>query len=260
VQVAIITGAGSGIGLGAALRLSGMGMNIVGCGRDPGKLADLEAAIGQADRVATLAADVTQDDTPRRLVDLALQRWGRVDFLINNAGMGSPKPIHETDDALLDYSYSLMLRAPFRLIREALPHMQAGSGIINIASSYALIGGRRGGIYSALKTGLIGLTTTAACDYGPRGIRCNVVAPGVIQTPMVPLERWNSEVFRKTKIEMTPYPRLGTVEDIASTIAFLCSEGGSFINGQVIGVDGGWTTTKYLSDFALESEWVTREG
>jgi NAD(P)-dependent dehydrogenase (short-subunit alcohol dehydrogenase family) len=260
MQVAIITGAGSGIGFACARALADMGVAVVGNGRDVEKLTTLEREIGDPGRIATIAADVTDEDAPARIVNFALQRFGRIDFLINNAGMGSPKPIHETDDAWLDYSWELMLRAPFRLIREALAHMHPGSAIINIASSYALIGGRRGGIYSALKTGLVGLTTNIACDYGADGIRANVVAPGVIPTPMIPEERWKSEIFRKTKIDMTPHPRLGTVDDIAGTVAFLCSPAGSFINGQTIAVDGGWTTTKYLSDFALNSEWVPREG
>jgi NAD(P)-dependent dehydrogenase (short-subunit alcohol dehydrogenase family) len=259
VQVAIITGAGSGIGFGCARKLAEMGVAVVGTGREAAKLAALEQEIGDPERIATIAADLTEDDAVGRIVEFTLGRFGRIDFLINNAGIGSPRPIHETDDAWLDYSWNLMLRAPFRLIREALPHMASGSAIINIASSYALIGGRRGGIYSALKTGLVGLTTNIACDYGAKGIRANVVAPGVIRTPMVPPERWNNEIFRKTKVDMTPFPRLGTVEDIAGTVAFLCSPAGSFINGQTIAVDGGWTSTKYLSEFALNSEWVARE-
>jgi NAD(P)-dependent dehydrogenase (short-subunit alcohol dehydrogenase family) len=83
------------------------------------------------------------------------------------------------------------------------------------------------------------------------------VAPGVTITPMVE-HRLQDERFRKINVEMTPFPRLGTVEDIASTVAFLCSSGGSFINGQTIVVDGGWSSTKYLSDFALSSEWKPR--
>ena len=148
-----------------------------------------------------------------------------------------------------------MLRAPFRLARDVIPHMQPGSAIINVTSTFAVVGGLRGGAYSAAKGGLTALTMHIACQYGPQGIRCNAVAPGVTLTPMV-AQRLEDERFRKINTEMTPYPRLGKVDDIASTVAFLCSEGGSFINGQTIVVDGGWSSTKYLSDFALTSEWV----
>jgi NAD(P)-dependent dehydrogenase (short-subunit alcohol dehydrogenase family) len=257
MQVAIVTGASSGIGFGCATKLAQMGMAVLGTGRDAKKLAELQQAINDPERAATLAIDLTQDDAPQRIVDLAVSRWGHIDFLINNAGVGSPKPLHETDDQALDYFLGLMLRAPFRLARDVLPHMKSGSAIINISSTFAVVGGMRGGAYSAAKGGLSALTTHIACQYGPQGIRCNAVAPGVTLTPMVE-NRLQDERFRKINIEMTPYPRLGTVDDIASTVAFLCSPGGSFINGQTIVVDGGWSSTKYLSDFALTSVWTPR--
>lgn len=257
MQVAIVTGASSGIGFGTAVKLAEMGMAVLGVGRDEKKLAELAAAIGKPDRVATLAADLTTDAAPRQVADLAVSRWGKVDFLINNAGIGSPKPLHETDDQTLDHFLGLMLRAPFRLAREVLPHMQKGSAIINVTSTFALLGGLRGGAYSAAKAGLTGLTQHIACQYGAQGIRCNAVAPGVTVTPMTQ-GRLEDERFRRMNVEMTPHTRLGQVEDVASTIAFLCSQGGSFINGQTIVVDGGWSSTKYLSDYALTSTWTPR--
>ncbi|OBG62688.1 oxidoreductase [Mycobacterium sp. E3339] len=257
MQVAIVTGASSGIGLGCAIKLAEMGMAVVGTGRDSDRLAELEGAIGDPDRVATVAVDLTADDAPRRIVDTAVSRWGHIDFLINNAGVGGPKPLHETDDETLDYFLGLMLRAPFRLAREVLPHMAPGSAIINVTSTFAVVGGLRGGAYSAAKGGLTALTTHIACQYGAAGIRCNAVAPGVTVTPMVE-KRLEDERFRRINTEMTPHQRLGRVDDIASTVAFLCSPGGSFINGQTIVVDGGWSSTKYLSEFALTSQWIER--
>ena len=221
MQVAIITGASSGIGWGTTVKLHEMGMAVVGVGRDAEKLAKLEAEIGDPARVATLAVDITDDET-------------------------------------LDYFLGLMLRAPFRLARDAIVHMKPGSAIINVSSTFAVIGGRRGGAYSAAKGGLTALTTHIATQYGAEGIRCNAVAPGVTVTPMVE-HRLEDEMFKRINVEMTPYPRLGTVEDIASTIAFLCSRGGEYINGQTIVVDGGWSSTKYLSDRALNTDWVPRK-
>ncbi|BBY19626.1 SDR family NAD(P)-dependent oxidoreductase [Mycolicibacterium litorale] len=257
MQVAIVTGASSGIGFGCATMLAEAGMAVLGTGRDEDRLAELSAAVGDPDRIETLAADLTADDGPQRVVAAAVDRWGHVDFLVNNAGVGSPKPLHETDDETLDHFLGLMLRAPFRLARDVIPHMGPGSAIINVTSTFAVVGGLRGGAYSAAKGGLTALTTHIACQYGPQGIRCNAVAPGVTLTPMV-AHRLEDERFRKINTEMTPHQRLGRVEDIAATVAFLCSEGGSFINGQTIVVDGGWSSTKYLSDFALSSEWVAR--
>jgi NAD(P)-dependent dehydrogenase (short-subunit alcohol dehydrogenase family) len=257
MRVAIVTGASSGIGFGTAVKLAESGMAVLGTGRDDARLADLKAAVGDDERLSTLAVDLTTDDGPQRIVDAAVQRWGRVDFLVNNAGVGKPKPLHETDDESLDYFLGLMLRAPFRLARDVIPHMATGSAIINVTSTFAVVGGLRGGAYSAAKGGLTALTTHIACQYGPQGIRCNAVAPGVTLTPMV-AERLEDERFRKINTEMTPHTRLGTIDDIASTIAFLCSPGAEFINGQTIVVDGGWSSTKYLSDFALTSQWVAR--
>lgn len=257
MQVAIVTGASSGIGFGTAVKLAQMGMAVVGVGRDEKKLAGLASAIGKPDQIATLAVDLTTDAAPEQVADLAMSRFGRIDFLVNNAGVGSPKPLHETDDETLDYFLGLMLRAPFRMAREAIGHMKPGSAIINVTSTFAVVGGMRGGAYSAAKAGMTGLTQHIACQYGAQGIRCNAVAPGVTVTPMTE-GRLQDERFKRINVEMTPHTRLGEVEDIASTIAFLCTPGASFINGQTIVVDGGWSSTKYLSDFALTSEWKAR--
>src|SRR4029078_10528601 len=119
MQVAIVTGARSGIGFGCATKLADMGMAVVGTGRDAGRLADLEKTIDD-DRVAPIAVDLPADDAPQRIVDLAVERWGHIDFLINNAGVGSPKPLHETDDESLDYFLGLMLRASFRFASDVL--------------------------------------------------------------------------------------------------------------------------------------------
>jgi NAD(P)-dependent dehydrogenase (short-subunit alcohol dehydrogenase family) len=257
MQVAIVTGATGGIGFGCATKLSEMGMAVVATGRNEQRLAELAKAIGASDRIATVAVDLTNDDAPSRIVETAVERWGHIDFLINNAGVGNPTPLHGTDDETLDYFLNVMLRAPFRLARDVLPHMQPGSAIINITSTFAVVGGLRGGPYSAAKGGLTALTTHIACQYGSHGIRCNAVAPGVIQTAMTE-ERLQDPRFRRMNTEMTPHQRLGTIDDVASTVAFLCSPGGSFINGQTIVVDGGWSSTKYLSKFALTSEWTAR--
>ena len=256
-RTAIITGAGSGIGLATAKALYASGLAVVGIGRDEAKLADLAASLGGDDRVLTLSIDVSAGDAPKRIIDAALKRFGRIDALINNAGLGSPTPLHDTDDETLDRFLDVMLRAPFRLCREAIPHMTEGSAVVNVTSTYAMIGGRRGGPYSAAKGGLRSLTEHMAVEYGPRGIRSNCVAPGVTMTDMV-RHRFDDETFQRANVETTPYPRLAEPDDVANVIAFLCSPSAEMINGQSIVVDGGWTKTKYLSARALTSEWVER--
>lgn len=255
MEVAIITGAGSGIGLATAKQMYNMGMAIVGVGRDQGKLDNLASEIDDPSRLATISVDITEVDAPQKIVNFTLDKFGRIDHLVNNAGIGAPKPLHETDDDTLDYFLDIMLRAPFRLARDVIGHMKDGSSIVNITSTFAVIGGRRGGAYSAAKGGLTALTLHMACEYGPQGIRSNCVAPGVTMTDMV-RERMNDQTFRRMNIETTPYPRLSSAEEVAATIAFLCSPGGAAINGQTIVVDCGWTSTKYLSPTALNSEWT----
>jgi len=255
VQVAIITGAGSGIGLATAKMLHDAGFAIVGVGRDRKKLETLEQAIGNPDHVATISVDVTAAEAPKQIVDRALERFGRIDCLVNNAGVGSPKPLDETDDEMLDYFLDIMLRAPFRLCREVIPHLRAGSSVVNVTSTFAHIGGRRGGAYSAAKGGLKSLTEHMACEYGPRGIRSNCVAPGVTRTEMV-AHRFDDEAFKRVNVETTPYPRLAEPEDIAAMIAFLCQPASEMVNGQSIVVDGGWTKTKYLSPRVTNTKWV----
>ena len=255
MKVAIITGAGSGIGLATAKLLHQAGNAIVGVGRDTGKLANLEKEIGDPAMCATISVDVTADDAPARIVALALEKFGRIDYLINNAGVGSPKPVHEASDADFDSFIDIMLRAPFRLIREVLPHMGEGSSIVNITSTFAHVGGRRGGAYSAAKGGLKSLTEHMACEYGPQGIRSNCVAPGVTRTEMV-AHRFEDEAFKRINVETTPYPRLAEPEDMAGVIAFLCSPASEMVNGQSIVVDGGWTKTKYLSPRVTNTKWV----
>ncbi len=179
--------------------------------------------------------------------------FGRLDCLVNNAGSGKWAPVHETDDQTLNEVIEISLKAPFRFCREALGVMQSGSAVINVGSVFGTLGGLDGGAYCAVKAGLIGLTQTMAAQYGAQGIRTNLVSPGVIRTEMTDLA-WEAAPFQRLNQEMTPFNREGTTDDIANAIFFLGSEAGSYINGQNIALDGGWSTTKYLCTEALLAE------
>lgn len=253
MRVAIITGASSGIGLATTKAFLNDGIAVVGVSRDQAKLdaAVLDCA-GLAAPLVTLAADVMADDAPQQAVDLAMSEFGRLDHLVNNAGIGSPKPVHETDDETLDYFLGLMLRAPFRMSRAALPAFGPEATIVHVSSTYAILGGLRGGAYSASKSGLHGLSSHMACQYGSAGIRSNVVAPGVIPTPMTN-HRLEDQGFGRMNNDMTPSARMGTTDDVAEAILFLSSPKSGWINGQILAVDGGWTSTKFLSESALSA-------
>jgi 3-oxoacyl-[acyl-carrier protein] reductase len=155
----------------------------------------------------------------------------------------------------MDEVIDVSLKAPFRFARAALGVMGPGSSIITVGSTFGLIGGLDGGVYCAVKAGLVGLTQTLAAQYGASGIRSNLVAPGVIKTDMTK-DYWEAPAFQRVNQEMTPFNREGTSEDVANIVYFLASDEGGYINGQSIAVDGGWTTTKYLRHDALVAERV----
>lgn len=254
MRVALITGASSGIGLATAKAFIDASVAVVGVSRDPEKLAAMERELGGGSvPIASIALDACDDDAPAKAVGFAVERFGRLDHLVNNAGVGSPKPVHETDDDTLDYFLDLMLRAPFRFCREALKAFGDEATIVNVSSTYSILGGLRGGAYSAAKGGLNSLTMHLAAQYGSSGVRSNAVAPGVIPTPMT-YHRLEDEGFRRMNLDMTPAARMGTVEDVAQAILFLSSPASGWINGQVLAVDGGWSSTKYLSEEALTAQ------
>jgi 3-oxoacyl-[acyl-carrier protein] reductase len=248
--VLLVTGASSGIGDGIARRFAAGGYRMVALARRKERLDKLAQELSPATDIVVLAADVTSTDAPQRAVDLAMKSFGRLDCLVNNAGSGKWAPVHETDDATLNEVVDISLKAPFRFSRAALGVMQAGASIINIGSVFGIHGGLNGGVYCAAKAGLIGLTQALAVQYGAKGIRSNLVAPSVIKTDMTK-DYWEAPAFRRVNQEMTPMNREGTIEDVANAVYFLASEQGSFINGQTLALDGGWSTTKFLSYEAL---------
>jgi 3-oxoacyl-[acyl-carrier protein] reductase len=158
--------------------------------------------------------------------------------------------VHETDDATLNEVIDISLKAPFRFARAALPVMQSGASIISVGSVFGIHGGLNGGVYCAAKAGLIGLTQALAVQYGAQGIRSNLVAPSVIKTDMTK-DYWDAPPFRRVNQEMTPMNRDGTIADVANAVYFLASDQGSFINGHTLALDGGWSSTKFLSYEAL---------
>jgi len=248
--VVLVTGASAGIGDAIARRFAAGGFQIVALARRKDRLEQLAKDLRATTNIVTLAADVTAADTPERAVELATRTFGRLDCLVNNAGSGKWAPVHETDDAMLNEVIEISLKAPFRLCRAALGVMGPGSSIINVGSVFGLVGGLNGGIYCAVKAGLIGLTQSLAVQYGAKGIRSNVVAPGVIKTDMTK-DYWDAPGFQRVNQEMTPFDRDGTTEDVANSVYFLASKEGSYINGQTLALDGGWSTTKFLSYEAL---------
>ena len=184
-------------------------------------------------------------DAPTAVIGGAVARFGTLDLLMNNAGVGGSKRADLTDDDAFDAHLAVNLRAVFRFSRAAVAVMKTGGAIVNVASIFGMIGFPGTAAYAAAKAGVAGLTRQMAADYGPNGIRVNAIAPGLIATGMTQKRIADSEWFRGQMTDMTPLGRNGQPEDIAAAAAFLLSDDAAFISGQVLVVDGGWLTTRY---------------
>ncbi|PNU05009.1 SDR family NAD(P)-dependent oxidoreductase [Novosphingobium guangzhouense] len=249
-KVAIVTGAAGGIGEAIVRSLGARGARVLGTGRNDAKLAALKGALGDTVAFDFVAVDATAQDAPARIVQGAVEKFGRLDVLVNNAGSFNFGPVDQTTDAMLDEVLDISLRAPFRLCREALAHMPEGGAIVFIGSTWGIYGTPGGGAYSTVKAGQIGLMQTLAAEYGPRGVRANYVAPTVVRTEMTDAF-WDLDFFRRTNHELTPLQRDCTAADIGAMVAFLASDEAGFVNGQTIAVDGGISTTRYVSPAAI---------
>jgi meso-butanediol dehydrogenase/(S,S)-butanediol dehydrogenase/diacetyl reductase len=241
---AVVTGAGSGIGAATARRLHAEGAAVIALDRNP-----IETGVLPDDaRMILLTGDVTASDTAANIVDGArLAADERIDFLINNAGIGGARSIDETSDEDWQRFMDTNVTAAFRLTRDLLPRIAAPGGrIVNISSIYGLVGFPGSLAYGVAKAGIAQLTRQTAVDLAPRGILVNAIAPGVIETGMTRRRIAEDAWYQRIQIDATPVGRVGTPEDIAGVIAFLCSEDAAFIAGQVIPVDGGWLATRYM--------------
>ena len=240
-NIALITGAAQGIGLATARKFAAEGASLVLCDRNPATLDPVAAALrASGTQVLAQALDVSDRAAFTALVDAALARFGRIDTLVNNAGITRDARLVKMTDEQFDAVIDVNLRAVFRCTQIVAPHMiERGSGAILSASSVVALYGNFGQTnYAATKAGIIAMTKTWARELGPKGVRVNAVAPGFIQTPM--LATIPDKVMEQMA-ERVPLRRLGQAEEIASVYAFLASSEASYISGAVIEVDGGMT-------------------
>ena len=237
-KVAIVTGASSGIGAAIAEAMAQAGASVVLVGRDGDRLAAVAKLCG--DRSATIAADITADDAPARIVEGALAAFGRIDSIVHSAGIFEPRPFPESSVASLDDQWRVNVRAPYSITQAALPHLGPGSSVIFISSIAGHIGFPNSAAYCATKGAVEGLVKSLAVELAPRDVRVNALAPGNIHSPMN-AEYFRSPDYERAMIERTPAGRVGVVEDIAPAVVFLASEAARYVYGASLLVDGGWT-------------------
>lgn len=229
-KVALVTGGRSGIGAAISQRLRTEGARVITAQRGTDEAGEF------------IEADLLNTDTPEHLVQQVIGAAGRLDILINNAGVMREGSVSESSLEDWNDTLTVNLTAPFLLIKYALPHLRGGGAIVNVGSVEGLGSNPRHPAYCASKAGLHGLTRAVAVDHGNDGIRCNAVAPGWINTELNNdfIESMPDPVTFKKKIgDIHPMGRTGEAEDVAALVAFLAYSDAAFITGQIYTVDGG---------------------
>lgn len=250
-RVAVITGANSGIGRATARLFAREGASVLCCDIQETTTPRVDQlVIGEGGEATFLNVDVTAPDGPEAMVKTALDRYGGVDILYNNAGGGIRKPIHEFTDEEWNFIMDLNLNAIFRSVRAVIPHfLEKGSGnIVSTASTFGLLASENYPAYCATKAAVINLTREMALDYGPRGVRVNCVCPGATETPRFrghppapSLQAATDEQRKRMADSNKALLRMARPEEIAYGVLFLVSDEASFVTGHALVVDGGQT-------------------
>jgi NAD(P)-dependent dehydrogenase (short-subunit alcohol dehydrogenase family) len=246
-KVAIVTGASSGIGEACARRLAAEGVKTVLAAR---RLERMEAIVGELNEAGAeavcFATDVSDEEAVRRTIDSTISRYGRLDIVINNAGISRPCPIEEMDRAVWDRILAVNLTGTALCIKHCVPQMkrQNSGAIVNMSSIHDLVTTSNMGAYPATKSGQAALTRQLGLELGPYGIRVNGIQPGYVPTELS-LPDWTREghgdpqVFINRLKDSIALRRVGGPEEIAAVAAFLASDESSYVNGTMILVDGG---------------------
>ena len=241
-KVAIVTGAGGGIGLAIATAFVREGAKVVICGRDRKKLDAAAKQLGTS--CVAVSADVSDAGEIKKLVDTTLQSFQRINVLVNNAGVllaGTAESLSEDD---WDQTFNINVRGLWLLSRAVLPPMRVAGGgsIINIGSVLSLVGARNRVAYTASKSAVLGITRAMALDHATENIRVNCICPGMVETEMV-APFIADEDAKRQRMAMHPVGRLGQPEDIAGAVVLLASDESSWITGAAFPVDGGYTAS-----------------
>jgi NAD(P)-dependent dehydrogenase (short-subunit alcohol dehydrogenase family) len=245
-RVAIVTGAAQGIGFGITRRLLSAGARVAMVDVNKAALDEAVSGLeGGNDKLAAIVADLTDEEEARGVPFRAVEHFGGIDILVNNAGIRIVSAFVDHPLAAWRQTLDVNLTAPFLLSQAVVPHMLArGKGkIVNITSTASELGFKNRAAYNVSKAGLTMLTKSIALELGAQGIRCNAVAPGVIESPLN-RSYFTDPEFTQVIVDSTPTGGWGVPADIASAVAFLASDDADFINGATLLVDGGWSAGK----------------
>jgi 2-deoxy-D-gluconate 3-dehydrogenase len=243
-KVAIVTGGNGGIGLGMARGLASIGAAVVVAARNQAKS---QAAVGELARLGpaamALAVDVTDEASVAGLVRATVDRWARVDILVNKAGINIRKPAHELSLEEWHRVVDTNLTSAFLCARAVYPAMKAAGGgkIINIGSMMSIFGASFVPAYGASKGGIVQLTKALACAWARDNIQVNAVLPGWIDTDLTRRARQEVSGLDENVLRRTPAGRWGTIDDMAGVAVFLASRASDFVTGAAIPVDGGYS-------------------
>jgi len=242
-KTVVVTGAASGIGRAAVGMLLGEGAQVLAVDRDAAALRRLE---DNDARCQPVHADVTDENEVDQVVRTAVERTGRVDVVVNNAGVGYRGALAETSTEQWDTTFDVNVRAPFLVCRAVIPHMLAAGGgtIVNVASAAAISAVANRAAYSASKGAVIALTKSITVDYAASGIRANAVAPGTVDTPWIGRVTEGADdpqALRAAMEQRQVVGRLAQPEEIADAIIYLASDRSTFAYGSTLVVDGGFS-------------------
>ena len=247
-KVCVITGAGSGIGRASAIRLAEEGGRVLCTDRNGASAAETAQLVQAAGGVASArTVDVSDSRAVDAMIADAVEKFGRLDVLVNNAGVNIPGVLHEVTDDVIDQTLAVNVKGQIYGCRAAIPHMPTvgGGSIINVSSVNGLVSEPFLAVYSASKGASVMLTKGVALDYAQRGIRCNVICPGWVDTPInyahAEMLGGLAHVY-ETIGSFQPIGRPGLPREIANVVLFLASDETSFMTGSVIAVDGGMTS------------------
>jgi len=238
-RVAIVTGGASGIGRASAARFASEGAAVVVADVAPAGEGVAEGIRGRGGQAVFVRTDVAREDEIDAMIAAAVERFGRLDVLFNNAGVGTFVPFEQLEPATWDRIMAINLRSMYLACRRALPHLRATRGVVlNMASQSGLQGQPLNEAYCASKAGVILFTRSLAREVGPSGVRVNCICPGGIDTPLL---RGFVEAAGKSPADVArpPIGRLGLPEDVAAAALFMVSDESSFITGVALPVDGG---------------------